>query len=133
MPLLGKLPSQPETCDQSTVSLYVLLSQIVEQSAAFADQHQQPSSAVVIMLVFTQMLGQMVDPLGHQRDLDLRRTGVTVVMSELFNDGLGVLHSHTRTTRGYEERQQCSTSRSHAYRPSIDFVRATSRPICSTS
>ncbi len=60
----------------------------------------------MIVLVLTQVLGQMVDAFGEQRDLDLGRTGVTVMLTVLFDDGFGVLHSHTRTNRGYEERTE---------------------------
>jgi hypothetical protein len=39
-----------------------------------------------------EMFGQVVDTLGEQRDLDLRRTGVRGVLAERFDNGLGVVH-----------------------------------------
>lgn len=104
MPLSPNLPSQPQACDQCAVSLHILPSQVVEQPASLAHHHQEASAAVMIAFVLTQMLGQMVDTFGEQRDLNLGGTGVAVMLTVLFDNGFGVLHSHTRTDRGYEER-----------------------------
>ena len=35
-----------------------------------------------------EVLGQAVDPLGQERDLDLRRAGITVMNAELPDQGL---------------------------------------------
>ncbi len=40
------------------------------------------------MLVGLEVLGEVLDPLAQQRDLDLRRTGVTLVGGVLSDDGL---------------------------------------------
>src|SRR5580658_55704 len=80
-----------ETLPDRTVAGDVLLGQVLQQPAAAADQQQQPAAAVVVMLVHLQVLGQVVDPPGQQRDLDFRRTGVTlssrVLRQDLFLDG----------------------------------------------
>jgi hypothetical protein len=66
--------------------------EIPEESPALPDHHQQPSPAVVVLLVDLEMFGQVVDTLGEQRDLDLRRTGVRGVLAERFDNGLAVVH-----------------------------------------
>src|SRR6201987_6177760 len=80
-----------ETLPDRTVTGDVLLGQVLQQPAAAADQQQQPAAAVVVVLLYLQVLGQVVDPPGQQRDLDLRRTGVTltgrVLRQDLFLDG----------------------------------------------
>src|SRR6516162_7809652 len=80
-----------ETLPNRTVTGDVLLGQVLQQPPAAADQQQQPAAAVVVVLVHLQVLGQVVDPPGQQRDLDLRRTGVTltgrVLRQDLFLDG----------------------------------------------
>ena len=43
---------------------------------------------MVVMLVGLEVLGQMVDTSGQQSNLDLRRTGVTLVDGCLGDDGL---------------------------------------------
>ena len=59
----------------------VLVAQIGEQPATATNQLQQPAPRVMIVLVRAQMIGQHVDPLGQQRDLNLRRAGVGLVDS----------------------------------------------------
>jgi hypothetical protein len=46
----------------------------------------------MVVLVLTEMLGEMVDPLAEQGDLDFRRTGIAVVGAVLGDDLRGCLH-----------------------------------------
>src|SRR4051794_1424446 len=78
--------AQAETLDQRPVAGDVLLLHVVEQSAAAADQQQQATPAVVVVLVHLQVLGEVGDPLGQHRDLNLGRTGVAVLRLVLVND-----------------------------------------------
>lgn len=55
---------------------------------------------MVVLLVLPEMIREVVDALRQQRDLDLGRTGVTVVLAVLIDDGFGVFHSRTRIARG---------------------------------
>src|SRR5580704_19146789 len=77
-----------ETLPDRTVTGDVLLGQVLQQPAAAADQQQQPAAAVVVMLVHLEVLGQVVDPPGQQRNLDFRRTGVTLTGRILRQDFL---------------------------------------------
>ena len=62
------------------------------QPAALADELEQPAAAVVVVLVRAQVLGEVADALGEQRDLDLGGTGVAVVLLVVGDDlGLDVL------------------------------------------
>src|ERR1700693_3029262 len=72
------LAADAEALPNRAIAIDVLLGQVLQQPAAAADQQQQPAAAVVVMLVHLQVLRQVVDPPGQQRDLDLRRTGVTL-------------------------------------------------------
>src|SRR5205823_1416483 len=69
--LPGRLPAQTEPLDQGAVPADVGALQIVEQPAPPADEQQQPAPAVVVMLVGTQVLGQVGDSLAEHRHLDL--------------------------------------------------------------
>src|SRR5262245_38233883 len=82
----GSSAADAEPLPDRAVAVDVLLGQVLQQPAAAADQQQQPAAAVVVMLVHLQMLGQVVDPPGQQRDLDLRRTGVTLTGRVLRQD-----------------------------------------------
>ena len=87
-PFLQKLLAQTQLSDQGTITVDVLLLQIGQQIAAAADHLEQAAAAVVVMLVGLEMLGQVVDACGEQRDLNLRRTGVALVQGGLSDDGL---------------------------------------------
>ena len=79
----GLLAAQAELADQRAVALEILLLQVVQEAAAAADEHQQAAARVVIVLVLAQVLGEMVDARGEQRDLDLGGTGVVLALAEL--------------------------------------------------
>ena len=87
-PFLRKLLAQTQLSDQGTITVDVLLLQIGQQIAAAADHLEQAAAAVVVMLVALQMLGQVVDARGEQRNLDLRRTGVALNALSQSDDGL---------------------------------------------
>ena len=72
------LAAEAEIGDQRAVALEVGALEVAEQAAAAADQHQQAAARVVVLAVLAQVLGELVDPLGEQRDLDLGRAGVGV-------------------------------------------------------
>jgi hypothetical protein len=48
---------------------------------------------VVILLVDPQVIGEVVDAFGEQRDLDLGRARVRLVCAELIDNGLRVFHA----------------------------------------
>ena len=50
-----------------------------ELLASPADHLQEPSSGVMVFSVLTQVLGEMIDPLGKHGDLDLGGAGVSLV------------------------------------------------------
>ncbi len=68
--------SEPESGDNAAIPLDVLRSQIVEKTPTASNHNEQTSPAVMILFVGLQVLGEMVDPLGEQRNLDLGRTRV---------------------------------------------------------
>ena len=59
--------------DDRPVTLDVVGSYVVEEPATTTDQHQQATPAVMVLLVDLQVLGEVVDALGEECDLDLRR------------------------------------------------------------
>src|SRR5690625_6965887 len=76
---LVALSAQAESFDQRAVALDLVVPQVTEQPAALADQQQQAPAGVVVMLMGLEVFGQVGDPLGQQRDLDLRGAGVALV------------------------------------------------------
>src|SRR6266540_2972241 len=87
------LPAKTELRDERSVPLDVVAPEVVEQSTPPSDQHEQASTRVMVLLVDLQMLGEVVDPLGEQSDLHLRRTGVGFMEAVLGDRGGGVGHA----------------------------------------
>jgi hypothetical protein len=80
------LAPQPKRFDNRAVALDIIALDVVEQSATFADQHQQSPTGMVIFLVHFQVLGQIGNPVREQTDLDFWRTRVGVVLFVFFNE-----------------------------------------------
>jgi hypothetical protein len=74
---IGKyLAPKAKLGDDGSVALYVVLLDIVQEIPSPTDQHQQPSSAVVIFLVHLEVLGEVLDAFGEERNLYLWGAGV---------------------------------------------------------
>src|SRR4051812_35072348 len=64
------LLTDAERVDETAIPVERLLLQVVQQAAALADQLEQTPARVVILRVVLEVLGQVVDALGQERDLD---------------------------------------------------------------
>ena len=84
--------SHSETGDQPPVPLDVVVLHVVEQPAAAANEHEEPTTTVMVFLVDLQVLGEVVDPLGQERNLDLGRARVGRVGPVLGDRGRLVGH-----------------------------------------
>ena len=56
--------------------------EVVEQLAAAGHQHEEAAAGRVIFEVRLEMVGQLVDPLGEERDLHIRAAGILLVHAE---------------------------------------------------
>jgi len=70
-PLPQELSAQAELGEDLSISIDVFALQVIEKPAALADHHQQAAPAVVVVLVGTEMVGQMIDAIAQQGHLDL--------------------------------------------------------------
>jgi hypothetical protein len=68
--------AQAKTLDQAFVRLRAAALQVIQQFAPATDHSQQPAPGMVVLGMFLEMAGQLVDTGGKQRYLDFRRTGV---------------------------------------------------------
>jgi len=59
---------------------------IIEETPALADHQQQSTTGAVVLLVLLQVIRELVDPLGQQRDLHIRRAGISLVQSEVLDE-----------------------------------------------
>src|SRR5262249_15994614 len=79
----GDLAPQTQLPEDAAVRLDVLAVQVVEEATPPADENQQAAPRVVVLLVLAQVLRELVDPVGHERDLHLGRAGVRLGAAEL--------------------------------------------------
>ena len=77
--------TEPQRFNQRSVSANILFREVSEQSPAFPDDHLQAASASGIVLVHLEMLCQFSDPVRKDRDLDLSRTGILLVLAKLLD------------------------------------------------
>ena len=78
---------QPKLCNEAPIALDILSAQVVKQATSLADHHQQPTAAVVVVLVVAKVPCEMVDTLRKHRHLDLWGTGIALVRA-VFGDNL---------------------------------------------
>ena len=78
-----ELLTQTQLGNQRTIALDVLALEVVQQTATLTNHQQQTTAGVVVVLVVAQMLVQVIDARGQQRDLNLGRTGVALMGSVL--------------------------------------------------
>ena len=90
-----KLLAQTQRSDQGAVALHILLLQVSQHRTALADHLEQAAAGMIVLLVHLEVLGQLMDARGQDRDLDFRGTGVGRVGAVcLDNGGLVFLTDH---------------------------------------
>src|SRR5688572_8270633 len=83
--------AQTQLLDQAVITLDVLLLEVREQAAALVDHHQQAAARMVVLVVILEVLGQVADALGEDRDLDFGGPGVALGLGVAGNDFLLLL------------------------------------------
>ena len=78
--------AQSEFFDQRAITFRAGAIEVAQHPAALADHLEQSPARMVIVLVDFQMLGQIADTLGQQRNLHLWRPGVALVRPMLLDD-----------------------------------------------
>src|SRR5205085_10664189 len=95
-PVFDLLSPQAQFLDQRPIALQVDPLQVVQEAAAAADELQEAAPRVVVLRVRAQVLGELVDPRGEERDLNLRRArvglGAPVLRDDLLLRFLGEGH-----------------------------------------
>ena len=76
----------PKIGDNRAIAFKIALFEIAQQAAAFSDFLQEAATARVVLLVDLEVIGQLVDGLGEQRDLNLGRTGIVFFALMLIDD-----------------------------------------------
>lgn len=72
-----------ELLDELTVLIDVVLLDVGEETTTLTDEHEQTTTGVEVLLVGLHVLGQLLDALGQDGDLNLGVAGVLGVLAEL--------------------------------------------------
>lgn len=72
-----------ELLDELTVLIDVVLLDVGEETTTLTNQHKQTTAGVEVLLVGLHVLGQLLDALGQDGDLNLGVAGVLGVLAEL--------------------------------------------------
>lgn len=86
--VLKRLLTEAETLQQLVILGHVMPFDIIEEFAAAAGHLEEATAAVEVLAMRAQVLGQVIDPGGEQRDLDFGRSGILLV-GFVFGDDLG--------------------------------------------
>ena len=89
--------SQFELLNDCSVALNVFLFEICEQFFALANEVHERFLSACIFLVFAQMLGQVIDPMGEKGDLSFWRTRVGIRLPVFFEDFAFLFRSQVHT------------------------------------
>ena len=109
--------TQTELFDQSEVSGFVVVLQVLEESTTTSNELQQTTAGVMVLLVAGKVARELVDASRDQRDLNLRGTGIAflrkrercgtlaclevrVNADEIFHPRHAVLVPYALSTRG---------------------------------
>jgi hypothetical protein len=74
-----KLLAEIQLLQQLVVLGKVVTLQVIEELAAAARHLEEAAAAMEVLAVRAQVLGQVIDASGEQRDLDFGRTGILIV------------------------------------------------------
>jgi hypothetical protein len=85
--------TEPKLLDELAVSIDFRALHVIEEPATLSNELEKPLAAVVILLVRTEMVGEVIDPFGQDRNLHPGGTGIGLVCPELL-DGRSFVESH---------------------------------------
>jgi hypothetical protein len=89
----GRSTAKAELRDERSVPLDVVAPEVIEQATPTTHEHEQPTARVMVLAMDLQVVREVVDPIGEERHLNLRRTGVGLVQAVLGDRGRGVGHA----------------------------------------
>ena len=87
-PLKTHLLAQSQLFDESAVTLNILALEVVQQVAALADELEQATAGVEVLLVFLEVPGEAFNAGGKQGYLNFRGAGVAFMLGVSFDNSL---------------------------------------------
>jgi len=87
---LRQSTAQAETRNRGAVPLDIFRAQVCEQPATTPDELEQPTARVMVVVMQLEVLDQLSNTFGEERDLYFRRASVSL-MDRVINDDIGFL------------------------------------------
>ena len=88
------LLSEVKLVDDRAVTLDISLLKVAKKVSSVTNHLEKSATAVMVLVIGLEMLGQIVDSVSKKRDLNLRRTGIALVSSILLNNSLLFVFHH---------------------------------------
>jgi hypothetical protein len=89
----NSLFTELELLGDGVITRRIGVMEIIQQTTALTDHHQQTATGTMILDVFLQVLGKRVDALGQKSDLHIGRSGITFMQTKFFNKAIFDFHS----------------------------------------
>jgi len=77
--------SEAQTFDYISVSLNIIISDVIEQSSSLTNQLQKPATGMMILLMGFEMFGQIFNSGAQKSDLHLWRPCIFVMYPVILN------------------------------------------------
>jgi hypothetical protein len=90
---MTQLIPEPEFLNDLPVGVDVRTLEVVEQTATLSDHLEKPTTTVMVLFVGPEVVGQVIDAFGENRDLNASRSGVGL-MRPILLDGGTLFESH---------------------------------------
>src|SRR5215475_3184403 len=88
---VSRSPTNAQPVQQSAVALRIFPLEILDQPPPLADQHEQAPPRVMVLGVLLEVLGESIDALAQDGDLNLRGSRVPLMRLELLDQVLLLL------------------------------------------
>jgi hypothetical protein len=94
---LNLLPlfAETQTIEERGITLHIVFFQVIQKTAPVPDQLEQSTAGRMVLGMGFKMLGQVLDPLGNEGNLNFWGTGVRILLFKILNQlGLLFLRHH---------------------------------------
>lgn len=82
---VSRLLTQTQALFDLSVTLRIFVFQVRQMATALSNQLEQATTRVFVLFMYLEMLNQLIDPGGQERDLYLGRTGIRRMNLMLFD------------------------------------------------
>lgn len=109
------LLAKPESSDRRAVPLDILARKVRQQTAPLSHEFEKSSPGVEVVLVLAEVIGEPVDSLGEESNLNFGRTCIIRVRAKLGDDRLFLLALQRHTCGSLSGKTPLQTQKNRAH------------------